>query len=115
MTWAGKAALLLLCTALLVVADDVTTLIYGARQKALEDMRSLNRCVCQETVNRYRFKAKLQQQKPIVGCAGTPADTPLSPGFDSSLVLKDRLRFDVSIAPNGEMFSWASASQFVSS
>jgi hypothetical protein len=80
------------------------------REKVLDSMNRVPRYTCVETVTRAQYRPQYGGRPPL-GCSALKAARAElnSNGF---LMWHDRLRLDVAIGKDGEMFSWAGASAF---
>ena len=80
------------------------------RASVLDSMNRVPRYTCVETVTRTRSRPQYGGRPP----SACPALTEARAELDSSgfLVWHDRLRLDVAIGKDGEMFSWAGARTF---
>src|SRR5579871_529839 len=90
---------------------DPVELLMRLRDRVLEHAVQLPKHTCVETIERQRFE-------PAAGRSGKSCDNILASRqqqtFQSRLRLDttDRLRLDVAIAPEHEIFSWAGAAKF---
>jgi hypothetical protein len=94
--------------AALWAADSIAQTLFNKVQKGVaENVTHFTRYTCVQTVTRQQF------QLPATGnsCAAAIATNERS-GAERRLRWHDRLRLDVAVGEQGEMFSWAGASQF---
>ncbi len=87
-------------------ADD---LFQRIRDKVLDNSRRLPRYTCVETISRSQY----QRSESPARCESLIAMRRVSPDR-GQLVVRDRLRLDVAVVADGEMFSWAGARKFES-
>ena len=91
-----------------LAADSIAQVLFNKiRAGVVENVTHFTRYTCVQTVTRSQF------QLPATGdsCAAVIATNERS-GAERRLHWHDRLRLDVAVGEQGEMFSWAGASQF---
>lgn len=102
---------LILLTALAALTADTPAqrLFDRLRGKVLDDMVKVPRYTCVETVTRHQYRPQVPLRATT--CAGviTARAALTSPGV---LTWHDRLRLDVAVGADSEMFSWAGARAF---
>jgi hypothetical protein len=107
----GMAVLLLGLGSLSAADDDPAEVLIRLRDQVLAHAERIPNHTCVETVRRDRYEA-------VTGPPARSCDTLLAhrklPGFSSGLRLAttDRLRLDVLLAPDRELYSWAGARKF---
>jgi hypothetical protein len=108
---AGCAGLLIVCAAAFTADTPAQELFNRLRAKVRENVDKVPRYTCVETIARTQHRP--QYGKRIDSCpalfAARAALT--SPGL---LLWHDRLRLDVAVGENSEIFSWAGARRFES-
>jgi hypothetical protein len=91
--------------------DDPAEVLIRLRDQVLAHAERIPNHTCVESVRRDRYEA-------VTGPPARSCDTLLArrrlPAFSSSLRLDttDRLRLDVLLAPDRELYSWAGAKEF---
>jgi hypothetical protein len=107
----GIAALLLGVSSLAAADDDPVDLLIRLRDQVLAHAERIPNHTCVESVRRDIYE-------PVTGLPARSCDSLLArrklPSFSSSLRLAttDRLRLDVLLASDRELYSWAGANQF---
>ncbi len=95
--------------------DDSAALLDRAREKIVRTTRRLPKFTCRETIERtyyilppQKMSPRIMTEAPTNSCAAKEfgASGPLS------LDAKDRLRLDVVVGENKEIFAWAAANRF---
>jgi hypothetical protein len=89
-------------------AADPTAVLTGARRKVLDNIRRIPNYTCVETVERSYFEP--DGGRPPRACADLAqwkAD-----GHPLKLAISDRLRLEVAVAPDREMYSWVGERNF---
>jgi hypothetical protein len=107
----GIAVLLLGLNSLAAADDDPAEVLIHLRDQVLAHTRRIPNHTCVESVRRDRYEAAGGPTPR--SCDSLPARRKLQ-GFSSSLGLAttDRLRLDVLLATNRELYSWAGAKKF---
>jgi len=90
-------------------ASPAQVLFNQVRQKVLDNIARVPRFTCVETIDRDMHRPQLGFRPST--CAATIAARAAQPS-QGLLTWHDRLRLDVAIVGNTEMFSWAGASAF---
>ncbi len=91
--------------------EDPVELLIRLRNQVLEHAERIPNHTCVETIERARFE-------PVAGRANKSCDTLLAARRQASfpqrlrLDITDRLRLDVAVATEGEIYSWAGAGKF---
>jgi hypothetical protein len=93
---------------LLWAAADPTAILTQARHKVLDNIRRIPNYTCVETVDRSYFEP--EGGKPPRACADL-AQWKLD-GHPLRLAISDRLRLEVAVAPDREMYSWVGERNF---
>jgi hypothetical protein len=110
-TWLACCAIALTgaLPALAAEPSPAQVLFDRLRARVIENMRRVPRYTCVETITRTRYKP--QYGGRFASCPGLIAARAqvASPGL---LLWHDRLRLDVAIGHDGEIFSWAGARAF---
>src|SRR5258708_1110796 len=107
--WFRSCALLLAIATAASTADPVVQELFKqSRTKVLDNARRMPRYTCVETVSRSQYA-------PAPGnasnCQSLIAARRLLPGRGVP-TFRDRLRLDVAVVDNSEIFSWAGAGKF---
>jgi hypothetical protein len=99
------------CALLLAVAGAGSTadpvveeLFQLTREKVLDNARRMPRYTCVETISRAQYQPAFGS---LARCAAPPAGS-----SRGNLMQRDRLRLDVTVVDDGEIFSWAGAGKF---
>jgi hypothetical protein len=84
--------------------QDPKDLLLSVRRKVMETVRRLPRYMCTETIDRTQYEPDIARQ-------GSACD---QPALQRKLHVaeSDRLRLDVGIAANGEIYSWVGENRF---
>jgi hypothetical protein len=107
----GVAVLLLGLSSLAAADDDPVELLIRVRDQVLDHAQQIPNHTCVESVRRDIYE-------PVMGPPAKSCDSLLArrrlPSFSSSLRLAttDRLRLDVLLASDRELYSWAGANHF---
>ena len=106
----GIAVLLLSFSSLAAADDDPAEVLIHLRDQVLAHTRRIPNHTCVESVRRDRYEAA----GPIPRSCDSLLARRKLPGFSSSLRLAttDRLRLDVLLATDRELYSWAGAKKF---
>ncbi len=108
---AGCSLTLLLGAAAYTADSPAQVLFNRLRENVRGDMRRAPRYTCVQTVTRTQSRPRYGGK--VSGCAALVAARKQADG-DGLLLWHDRLRLDVAVGENSEMFSWAGARQFES-
>ena len=107
-------ALALAAATAAVTADpDAQELFDRAREKVLDNARRMPRYTCVENITRTQYQpavvspSKRQLVTRVAGCYARQMG-----GSRGDLLLRGRLRLDVTVVRDGEIFSWAGAGKF---
>lgn len=100
--------LLAVVSAAQTVDLEVQELFNKARARVLDNSKRLPRYTCVETVDRTQYSPAVEGNGT---CQSAMAMHRLSPQHGSVLV-RDRLRLDVAVVDQSEIFSWAGARKF---
>jgi hypothetical protein len=104
------AALLLAVAPGIAADEDPTEILIRLREQVLAHAARIPNYTCVETIHRDRYEPALQPPK---SCDDLVARRK-QPNFSSQLRLTttDRLRLDVALTPEREIYSWAGAARF---
>ena len=95
--------------------DDSAALLDRAREKIIRTTRRLPKFTCRETIERTYYVVPPPKINPRI-MTEAPTDSCNAKEFGASgplsLDAKDRLRLDVVVGENKEIFSWAAANRF---
>ena len=89
-------------------AADVTVILNNAREKIVQALQTLPKYMCTETIDRYTFQPKTAPA--YFPCAELEEKD--APNFDRRQSTHDRLRLDVAVSGDSEMYSWAGEEHF---
>jgi hypothetical protein len=103
----GCGFLLAAATAASTADPAVDELFKQAREKVLDNARRLPHYTCVETVSRAEYQAR----RNAGTCQSLIAMRKLAPARGAAS-FRDRLRLDVAVIDDGEIFSWAGAGKF---
>lgn len=103
----GFAFLLAVATAASTADPVVEELFKQTREKVLDNARRMPRYTCVETISRTQYNPSHNAGT----CQALVAMRKLSPARGLAAV-RDRLRLDVAVVDNSEIFSWAGAGKF---
>jgi hypothetical protein len=103
----GIGLLLVIATAASTADPVVEELFKQTSEKVLENARRLPRYTCIETISRTQYKPA----RTAASCQSLMALRKLAPSR-GPLSFRDRLRLDVAVVDNSEIFSWAGAGKF---
>jgi hypothetical protein len=92
-------------------ADDVKVILLNARKKVIKTIESLPKYLCTETVDRYTFQPEITLEG--ASCAELAKERS-SADFGLRKSTSDRLKLDVAVSGNSEMYSWAGEDHFSS-
>jgi hypothetical protein len=109
-SFAATCALIVLVCAAALTADTPAQILFNRlRAKVREDVEKSPRYTCVETVVRTQYRPPLGGMR--ANCAAIVAERArlTSPGLET---WHDRLRLDVGVGENSEIFSWAGAKSF---
>jgi hypothetical protein len=91
------------------VADDAKAILLNARQKIIKAIGRLPKYLCTETVERYTFQPEITLEG--ASCAEL-AKKRNSADFNLRETTSDRLKLDVAVSGDSEMYSWAGEDHF---
>src|SRR5579863_586183 len=100
----GCALWLAAATAASTADPVVEELFQQARAKVLDNARRMPRYTCVETISRTQYEPVPSSPS---SCATRRVGKPRG-----NLMVRDRLRLDVAVVDDGEIFSWAGAGKF---
>jgi hypothetical protein len=110
-SFAVSGALILIACAAAITADTPAQLLFNQlRAKVRAEVDKSPRYTCVETVTRTQYRPALEGGPNCASLLAARARLN-SPGL---ILWHDRLRLDVAVGENSEMFSWAGAKQFES-
>jgi hypothetical protein len=95
--------ILSISTALSAQQQEPRDLLDRVRAKVVDSLKRLPRYMCTETIDRFQFDGS----EPV-----QPGDCERNGNRANHLVSSDRLRLDVAVGTDAEMFSWTGALQF---
>jgi hypothetical protein len=89
-------------------AGDVTAILNNTRKKIVKALQSLPKYMCTETVDRYTYEAATTRKS--LSCA--ELEKRGASKIDRQRGTHDRLRLDVAVSGDNEMYSWAGEEHF---
>jgi hypothetical protein len=92
--------------------QDPSQLLRQIRHKVADSIGNLPRYLCTETVDRKSLEPGLQARGRKAGSCAEILAAAEKPNAKMQLFSSDRLRLDVAIARDGEMYSWVGGGQF---
>src|SRR4051812_37237128 len=101
--------LFLAFVAAVMAASPAQNLFNRLREKVREDVARVPRYTCIESVTRKQYRPQYERRPASCPALIAARGRLASPGL---LVWHDRLRLDVAVGENSEMFSWAGARRF---
>jgi hypothetical protein len=101
-----RIVFILVCVPMLEAQADPKAIIQIVRDKIQATTTRMPRYLCTQTVDRQRFEP--DKGFDVTGCP-LDRDSPRKPIY---LVESDRLRLDVTVAKNAEIFSWVGENHF---
>jgi hypothetical protein len=107
----SSALLLVAAMAARTAGSDADELLQKARVRALDSARRLPRYTCVENISRAQYMPAPNSPST---CQGLITMLRLADSR-GQLATRDRLRLDVAVVGNGEIFSWAGAGKFETS